>query len=144
MLEQHELWMLSKKWALYDQQRGVNHEKSTRLSYCGVPVLSIVGVVVSIFCTRRRVRADCGSVVVSVVVTSGIATLSLLILVQKAGTAGIVLSIVGTFLIRVSIPNALNIDSLRRSINLSVVFVMSVTTIRTPLIATIHTANLAT
>lgn len=100
--------------------------------------------VVSIFCTRRRVRVDCGSVAVSDAVTSEIEILSLFIFVQRSGDAGIVFSIEGTFSMRVSIPNALNIDSLSRSINLSVVFVMSVTTIKTPLMATIHTANLAT
>lgn len=51
--------------------------------------------------------------------------------------------LVGTFSILVSHPNALNIDSLRRSMNLSVVLVIRVTTMSTPVIATIQTHNRA-
>lgn len=50
---------------------------------------------------------------------------------------------VGTFSILVSHPKALNMDSLRRSMNLSVVLVIRVTTMSTPVIATIQTHNRA-
>jgi hypothetical protein len=59
-------------------------------------------------------------------------------------TIGFGFAVDGTFSIRVDIQNALNIDPFKRSINLSVVFVMSVTTMRTPVIATIHTPSRAT
>ena len=76
--------------------------------------------------------------------SSVVLLLRLVSLVNQGITTGSPFDTEGTFSIRVLIPIALKIDQLRRSMNLSVVLVMSVTTISTPVIATIHTPSRAT
>lgn len=135
------------------------------LNYCVASVCVSVGAVSEVVIVARVLRVLGDSFVVSPVsvvfdivgfssafrvVVSAFVVSSVALLfrfesfVSPGITTGAPFVTEGTFSIRVLIPIALKMDQLRRSINLSVVLVMSVTTMSTPVMATIHTPSRAT